>query len=152
MKYITPQGLKELKEKLEELKKKRQEIIKRLEEAKSLGDLSENYEYLEAKEAQSFNEGKIAELEELIKTAVVVRKSEKSKNKVSVGSIIKARNLKDGKIKEFYIVGSQESDPRNNKISHESPLGEAFLNKKLNEIVEVETPRGKMKYKIIAIQ
>lgn len=149
MKYFSPEGLNQLKKELEDLKIKRQEIARRLEDAKALGDLSENQEYSSAREAQAFNEGKIVELEQLLREAVVIDKQKKS-NMVQVGSSVEART--NGKNSVFTIVGSEEANPSNGKISNESPLGQAFLGKKVDEAVEVETPSGKVKYKILSIK
>lgn len=150
MQYISQEGLDQHKKELEELKLKRQEIAQRLEEAKALGDLSENQEYIAAKEAQAFNEGKIVELEQLLREAVVIEDKNKKSNTVQIGSTIEVKT--NGKSKSFTIVGSEEADPANSKISNESPLGRAFLGKKAGETIEVETPSGKADYKIIDIK
>lgn len=147
--YISPEGLEKLKKELKELKIKRQEIAKRIEEAKTQGDLAENAEYSEAKEAQFFNEGKISKLQEIIKSCTVITKSG-DKQQVEIGSTVKVKN--DNTLNIFTIVGSEESNPNENLISNESPLGEAFLDKKVGDIVEVKTPRGKIKYEIISIK
>ncbi len=155
MKYISQEGLEKLKEELTERKTKiRKEIANRLEEAKGLGDLSENTEYQSAKETQVFNESRIMELEELIKSSVLIKPARGGKNKeVQVGSIVEVRIIgKNSSKKEFCLVGSQEANPLEGKISNESPLGRAFFGKEINDIIEVETPKGKMKYKIISIR
>src|SRR3989339_344478 len=139
MQYISSEGLEQLKGELEEFKKKRHDIAKRLEEAKALGDLSENAEYQEAREDQAFNEGKIAELEQTLKEAVVISKNLK-KDIVRVGSTVKVKS--DNGAQTFNIVGSEESNPIEGKISNESPLGKSFLGRKTGEVVEAETPRG----------
>lgn len=149
MQYISSEGLEQLRVELEEFKNKRHEIAKRLEEAKALGDLSENAEYQEAREDQAFNEGKIAELEQTLKEAVVISKNLK-KDIVRVGSTVKVKSDNGAQI--FSIVGSEEANPIEGKISNESPLGKSFLGSKVGEIVEAETPRGKMKYKILGIE
>ncbi len=148
-KYLSPEGLNDHKKELEDLKLKRQEIARRLEEAKALGDLSENQEYVAAKEAQAFNEGKILELEQLLRDAVVIGKNRKV-SIVQIGSTVEART--NGKTQTFIIVGSEEASPSIGKISNESPLGKAFLGHKIGEAVEVETPGGKVNYKIILIK
>ena len=147
--YISHEGLEKQKKELEELKLKRQEIAHRLEEAKALGDLSENQEYIAAKEAQAFNEGKIVELEQLLRDAVVIENNRKH-GAVQIGSSVEVKV--NGKSKIFTIVGSEEADPANGKISNESPLGKAFLGRKVGESAEAETPGGKMHYKIIDIK
>jgi transcription elongation factor GreA len=149
MQYISSEGLEQLKKELEELKQKRHEIAKRLEEAKSLGDLSENAEYQEAKEDQAFNEGKIAELAQVIKEAVVINKARKN-DVVRVGCAVKVKSENGPQV--FTIVGSEESKPAEGKVSNESPLGRAFLGCGVGDSVEVETPRGKAKYKIVGIE
>jgi len=149
MQYISAEGLEQLKKELEELKKRRQEIAKRLEDAKNLGDLSENAEYQEAREDQAFNEGKIVELTQMVRDAVIINKS-KNKDVVRVGSTVEVKS--DNGPQAFTIVGSEEASPLEGKISNESPLGKCFLGKKRGEEVVVETPRGKVKYKILAIE
>jgi len=147
--YISREGLENHKKELEELKLKRQEITQRLEEAKALGDLSENQEYIAAKEAQAFNEGKIVEMEQLLREAVVIDNNKKH-NVVQVGSSVELKN--NGKNKIFMIVGSEEADPAGGKISNESPLGKAILGKRVGEGIEVDTPAGKVIYKITDIK
>lgn len=148
-KYITAEGLKKLKEKLEFIKTvKRREIANRIKVAKELGDLSENAEYQDAKDEQAFNEGKIIEIENTIKNAVIIDKNGQH-NIVAVGNSVKVKN--NASEKEFTIVGSNEADPPLGKISNESPIGQALLGKKKGDTVEVETPGGKIEYKILEI-
>ncbi|OGZ31815.1 MAG: transcription elongation factor GreA [Candidatus Portnoybacteria bacterium RBG_13_40_8] len=149
MKYLTSRKLKEIREELTELRKKRNEISERIHEAQDMGDLSENAEYTEAKETQAFNEGRIQELEEVVKNAIIISKKSAC-DFVEVGCEITVQN-KVGK-RTFIIVGSQEADPTQGKISNESPLGRAFLGKKKNDEVMVQTPSGKIHYKIIEIK
>jgi len=140
--------LEQHKKELEDLKLKRQEIAQRIEEAKALGDLSENQEYASAREAQAFNEGKILELEQLLRDAIVIDKPRKS-SIVHIGSSVEV--WANGKAQSFTIVGSEEADPASGKISNESPLGKALLEHKVGDAIEVETPAGKIVYKIAAI-
>ncbi len=147
--YISVEGLEQLKLELEELKIKRQEIAQRLEEAKALGDLAENVEYAAAKEAQAFNEGKIVELEQLLREAIVIENNKK-RDLVQIGSTIEVRA--DDKNRVFTIVGSEEANPAMGRISNESPLGKAFLGRKLGDVIQAETPSGKMSYKITSIK
>ena len=148
--YFSKEGLAKLKNELGNLKtKKRKEIADRLEYAKSLGDLSENSEYQEAKEAQILNEGKIAEMEDMLRRAVVVEKTA-SREKVDIGLEIIVEDA-GGKRTSFTVVGANESSPLENKISHESPLGKALLGRKKFESVSVQTPKGVIQYKIIDI-
>lgn len=149
MKYISSQKLRQLKKELEELKEKRKKISIRIHEAQDKGDISESAEYTEAKEAQAFNEGRIQELKQLMNEAVIVSKKIKC-DLVSVGCKVIVKN-KQGK-QEFSIVGSEEADPAQGKISNESPLGRAFLNKKKDDEVTCQTPKGKVHYKIVQIK
>jgi len=148
--YLSQEGIETIKKELQELKtKKRQEIAVCLQEAKDLGDLSENAEYFEAKEAQSFNENRIIELEELLKNAVVIETSSEE-DIVRVGSTIEVKSNNNAEI--FNIVGSAEAKPQEGKISNESPLGRAFLGRKIGDKIEVKSPSGITKYKIIKIE
>jgi transcription elongation factor GreA len=146
--FLTKEGLVKLKKEVEERKTiRRKEITYRIGEAIKLGDLSENAEYHEAKDDQGMNEAKIRELENIIKTAIIIEKG--NKDCVNLGCTIKVR-INDIE-KEFTLVGASEADPLQGLISNESPLGEAFLGKRVGEIAEVDAPVGKVKYKIIAI-
>src|SRR3989344_2548172 len=148
--YISLEGLEKLKEELENLKAvERKAIAQRLEAAKALGDLSENSEYQEAKEAQSLNEVKIAELEERLKHIVVIQKPVGT-DIVQVGSTVVVES--DGGEETYMIVGSEEADPVGGKISNESPTGKAFLGKKRGDSVEVKTPGGSTRYEIKEIR
>ncbi len=147
--YLTAQKLKELIKELEELKRKRSAINERIRIAQDMGDLSENAEYAEAKESQAFNEGRIKELEEIIKNASIISKKSAC-DSIEIGCEITVQN-KLGK-KTFFIVGSEEADPLRGKISNESPLGKAFLGKKKGDELIVNTPSGKIHYKILEIK
>lgn len=145
---ISEEGYLKLQEELNILcTTKRREIADRIEKAKELGDLSENAEYSDAKEAQAFNEGRIAEITSLLKNITVVKAH--SKNEIGMGSKITVEA--DGKSKEFLIVSFNEADPLSGKVSNESPMGLAFLGKKTGDTVTVHTPKGDIKYKIIKI-
>jgi len=147
---ISQEGYDKLKDELNFLSTtRRKEIAERIERAKELGDLSENAEYSEAKDAQALNEGRILELTNTLKNVTVVQNSG-SNEKVMMGSKITVRI--DDKEKHYTIVSFNEADPLNGKISNESPIGVAFLEKKKGDSVEVETPRGIMKYKILKIE
>lgn len=149
-KYLTREGLEKLKKELEYLKTiKRKEIAKALEKAISFGDLTENAAYQEAKEAQAFLEGRILELEDIIEKAVIIS-NQKKKDIVQIGSIVTVKS--DGEKEKFQIVGPEEAKPLEGKISYQSPLGKSLLNKKSGEEVEVITPQGKIKYKILKIE
>lgn len=149
-KYVTRDGLKKLKEELEYLRNiKRKEIAQRLEQCIAFGDLSENSEYFEAKEAQAFLEGKIRELENLIESAVIV--SDKiQKGVAQIGSTVLVTT--NGKEEKFKIVGAAEASPFEGKVSIDSPFGKAVLDKPVGAVVMVETPQGKTKYKIIKVE
>ena len=126
----------------------RRAIAERLEAAKALGDLSENAEYQEAKEAQSLNEGKIQDLEEMIREAVVIQKPTGT-SAVQIGSTIEVHSRHGDET--FTIVGSEEADPVGGKISNESPMGQAFLGKAVGDKVEIKTPGGVEPYKVAKI-
>ena len=130
---------------------RRGEVAEKLKEARSFGDLSENAEYDEAKNEQGILEARIAELENIIANAVVVDDDDISVNEVSVGSIVKIRDLEFDEVEELQIVGSTESDPDNHKISDESPIGKAALKKKVGDIFEVEAPVGTLKFEVLEI-
>lgn len=148
--YLTVERLDELKKELDYLKKEeRQKIAELLHRAKEYGDLSENAEYIDAKETQSRLEEKIFELEETVRGAVVIKKN-KGGDTIRIGSAIEVS--KNGKVLRYTIVGSREAKPEENLISNESPLGRVFLGKKIGETVEVEAPGGKSKYKILKIE
>jgi len=148
---ITKEGLERLENELNELMSvKRPEIINRIKTAKELGDLSENAEYTAAKEEQSFIEGRIQELEGVIKHAKVVNgNGQNNSGVIGVGSKVTVEIA--GQRDTFEIVGPTESDPTNGKISIDSPVGQALLSHRAKESVSVETPDGKVAYKIIAV-
>jgi transcription elongation factor GreA len=146
---ISKEGYDKLKKELEYLKTThRLEIAKRIEKAKELGDLSENAEYAEAKDEQAFNDGRIAEITALLKNVTVVENGH-NKDIIGMGSKVIVKNC-DAE-KQYTIVSFNESDPLNGKISNESPLGRALLDRKKNEHVKVETPNGEMEYEILNI-
>ncbi len=146
---ITKDALLKLKEELKVLTTiKRREIADRIQRAKDLGDLSENAEYSEAKEAHAFNEGRISEIQVLIKNATVVEGA--TGNKIGLGSIVQVQ-VKNKK-KEYEIVSFNEADPINNKISNESPIGQALVGKKRGDVVTVNTPKGDLEYTILEVK
>lgn len=128
---------------------RRKEIAERIERAKELGDLSENAEYSEAKDAQAMNEGRILELTNTLKNVTIFQRNGTS-NEVAMGSRVTVKV--NGNEKEYLIVSFNEADPINGKISNESPLGVAFLHHQKGEEVIVETPKGKVSYKIIKVE
>ena len=150
---MTYEGVKKLEEELEYLKTvKRKEITEKIKVALGYGDLSENSEYDEAKNDQAFTEGRIIQLENMLKNAVVVDESEIPKDKVSVGSIVKVMDYEFDEEVEYTTVGSAEADPMNFKISNESPVGSALIGKKVGDVVEVSTPNGVNKFEILGIR
>ena len=150
--YLTKEKLEKIKAELEEFKKiKRPNIIAKIKEARALGDLSENAEYHSAREEQGFIEGKIEELEYIVKNARIVEEGRGSKGKVDIGCKVVCSIEKDGKA-EFTIVGSVEADPASGKISNESPIGKALMGKKVGDIIEAAVPAGKVNYKILSIK
>jgi transcription elongation factor GreA len=147
--YLTVEKLSEIKTELEDLKSvKRKEIADQLEYAKSLGDLSENAEYHEARDTQANLENRIARLEALVKHATIISKHDK--DIVSVGSILTVEI--SGKKKEFTIVGSEEADMSQGKVSVRSPFGSSAIGKKKGESFSVDTPNGKVEYKISSLK
>jgi len=149
--YITKEGLDKLKREFQELVQvKRKEVIAKIEQAKEFGDLSENAEYHAARDEQAFIEGRIAELNNILKNVILIEET-KSSGFVLVGSKIKIADEDSQVVKEYKIVGSEEADPTQGLISNESPIGRAFLGKKAGDIVSIQTPRGIMKYRIMEI-
>jgi transcription elongation factor GreA len=145
--YTTLEGLEKLQRELEYLKTtKRKEIASRIASAKELGDLSENAEYSDAKEEQGLLENRILEVEELLRNIQIIKKPKKSTT-VVIGSMIDVIAT-DGIAMQYEIVGSNEADPSNGKISNESPLGRAFLGHKLEDEVTVNVPKGAMTFTI----
>ncbi|HUD09733.1 MAG TPA: transcription elongation factor GreA [Patescibacteria group bacterium] len=149
--YLTKEGLEELKKEYTQLAKvKRPDVLARVSQARSMGDLSENAEYVAAREELSFIDGRIDELEELIKQAVPIQESHtKGNHVVKLGSTVTV-HIK-GKKEVFTVVGEWEADPKDKKISHESPLGKALIGKKVGEKVEVEAPAGQLAYTIVSV-
>lgn len=148
--YVTKERLEEFKQELEQLKaKKRLEVAQRLKQAKEYGDLSENSEYAEAREEQANVETRIGELEELVKTAVIIEKVEDN-GTVQVGSTVTVK--KGDRSSTYTIVGAYEAKPEEGRISDESPLGKAFLKHKIGEHIAVTTPAGPATYEIVEIK
>lgn len=150
--YITPEAYKKLKEELNILKTiKRREIALRIQEAKELGDLSENAAYQEAKDSQAALETRILEIEALLKNISIIHPT-KNNDFVEIGSSITVQNLSLLRAKkQFTIIGTQETNPAEGKISNESPLGKSFLGHKKGDIIIAKTPKGEVEYKIIEI-
>ena len=149
---LTDEGLKKLEEELEQLKTvKRKEIAEKIKVALSFGDLSENSEYDEAKNEQALVESRIASIEATLKNAQVIDSKDIKTNKVFVGTKVKLLDLEFNEECEYKIVGSNEADPENVKISDESPVGKGILGHRVGQTVEIETPAGVTAYKILEI-
>jgi len=148
--YLTPEGAAKLKAELAELTgARREELAQRLRAAIQMGDLSENADYHKAKEDQSFLEGRIQEIEAVLRTAVIVEKT--NSDMVMVGSRVTVQE--DNFDPETYnVVGAKEADSRKNKISNESPIGKALMEHKAGDVVEAETPDGKIRFKILKVE
>jgi len=150
--YFTKEGKEKLQVELEELEgPRRTEIAARLKSAIEMGDLSENADYHKAKEDQGFLEGKIMEIKYTLDFAIIVEENRKCQDKVRVGCIITVQE-EDFPPETYFLVGSNEADPTENKISHVSPIGKALLDKEVGEIVEIKTPGGEYSLKILEIQ
>ena len=150
---LTPEGLANLKGELDQLAPvRRREVAARIKEAREFGDISENAEYDDAKNEQAMLEHRIATLEERLRDARVIDTSEVSADAVSVGTLVRLRDLQAAKTIEYHIVGSAEANPAENKLSNESPVGRAIMGRKKGETVEVTAPRGTLKFKIMEIK
>ena len=151
---ITAEGLQKLEEELAQRKGAiREEILERIKEARAQGDLSENSEYDQAKEDQGKNESRIVELEQMIKTAVIIDTSASSKDgKVSLGCTVVLKDMETEEEESYTLVGTTEADPFENKISNESPVGKAVIGKKIGDVVIAVTPAGELSYKILEVK
>lgn len=149
--YLTTEGHEKLQKEYEELVNNgRREVAEMIKTAKEFGDLSENSEYADAKDRQAFIEGRIAELEHILKNATIIEDQHLNCDMVNVGCTVGVE-LEDGEM-EYKIVGSYEANPEKGFISNESPIGQALLGKKAGEEVEVTVPAGKITYKITTIK
>jgi transcription elongation factor GreA len=149
---LTDKGLKKLEEELQELRVvKRKEVAQKIKEAREQGDLSENAEYDAAKDEQKDIEARIEELEAILKNVEVVYSDEVDKEKVNVGCIVTVKDLSNGNVQTFKLVGSTETDVLNNKISNESPVGSALMGAKAGDTVTVEAPNGSFQFEILEI-
>ncbi|MCL5125298.1 MAG: transcription elongation factor GreA [Deltaproteobacteria bacterium] len=147
---LTQEGLEKLKEELKGLEEvKRPRAVDRLAQARSMGDLAENNDYIQAKEELGMMDGRINELNEIIARADVVTNGVSTNGAVCIGSTVTVSV--DGRKQQFCIVGEWEADPVNRKISHQSPLGQALIGKIVGEVVEFDAPVGKVKYKIVGV-
>jgi transcription elongation factor GreA len=150
---LTKEGYEKLKGEIEYLSiDKRREVAERIKTAREFGDIAENAEYDDAKNEQAMLEARIAKLEERLAAARVIEKREIAKDVVSVGAKVRLRDVGAKQTVEYHIVGSAEANPAEYKLSNESPVGRAIIGKKKGETVEVTTPRGSLKYKILEIK
>ena len=150
---LTPERLKELQDELTYLKTVREkEVAELIKEARSFGDLSENSEYDEAKTEQGKLYSRIAEVENILSNYVIIEEHERDPNSVRLGSSVKVLDLEFEEEESYQVVGSQEADPMNGRISEDSPFGKALLGKSIGEDVEVEAPAGVLHYQILNIQ
>jgi len=146
---LTHEGLEKLNQELKHLvNNKRNEVIERIREAAAHGDLSENADYSQAREEQSFTEGRIQEIEDIIKNAEIIA-TNTHHSSVNIGSTVKVKV--NGKEKIYSIVGSSEANPKEGKISNESLVGENILGKRIGDKVKITTPAGENEYEIISI-
>ena len=150
--YLTAAGAARLQIELDQLSgAERNALAKRLRDAIQMGDLSENADYYKAKEDQAFLEGRIQELEYLLRNAVIIEETDVPRDRVSVGTRVTVQE-EDFDPELFHMVGAKEADPRNGKISHESPIGNALMDHRVGDTVQIETPGGKITLKILAIE
>jgi transcription elongation factor GreA len=149
--YLTKEGLEELKKEYDDLVKvKRPNVLEHVSQARNMGDLSENAEYVASREELTFVDGRIDELEVILKQAVVIRDTKVANHAIKLGSTVTLHS--NGKKEVFTVVGEWEADPEGKKISHESPLGRVLLGKKVGEKVQVEAPAGKITYAVVSIK
>ncbi len=150
--YLTQEGLTRLKAELQYLKSTaRDQIAKRLRSAISQGDLSENADYISAKEDQGFLEGRILELEVTLRNAVIIDENIRDRDVVDIGATV---TIQEGKFpsERFQLVGPKETDPVNGRISHESPIGSALMGKRVGDVIIVKTPNGSVEFTILKIE
>ncbi len=150
--YLTKEGRKNMQEELQQLEgPRRKEIAARLKSAIEMGDLSENADYHKAKEDQGFLEGKIQEIKHILNHVVIIEERKEDQDVVSVGSNVTVQE-DDFPPETYYLVGSKEADPLQNRISHASPIGSALLKKSIGETVTVKTPNGDIELTILDIK
>lgn len=150
---LTPEGYKKLVEELDYLtNQKRKEIAQRLKDAFGHGDITENSEYDDAKNEQAFIEARIRQITEILAGARVLDQKKAKTDKVRLGLMVTLRNRADREVNTYLLVGSVEANPREQKISNESPVGRAIIGKKVGEVVKVNTPQGEIEYEIVEIK
>jgi transcription elongation factor GreA len=150
--YLTAEGLDRLQKELEELKgPRRLELSARLRSAISQGDLSENADYIQAKEDQGFLEGRIQELESILRNVAIIDENKHNRTSVDVGAHVTIQE-DEFDPETYYVVGPKEANPVQNRISHESPIGKALMGHRVGDVVIAETPAGNLRLKIIKIE
>ncbi len=153
MVYVTPEGLKKLQDEFAELVNiRRPALAARLHDAIKQGDLSENADYITAKEEQGFLEGRILELDAALRNAVVIEENTPKDGRVRLGSHVTVVEEGYDDPETYHIVGSTEANPAAGKISHESPLGQALLNRRVNDVVAVQAPAGKIHFRLVKVE
>jgi transcription elongation factor GreA len=151
--FLTPEGLQKVKEELEYLTTvRRREVAQMIAEAKAEGDISENAGYDEAKTAQGFLEGRIRELEAILKNAKIISEDNAAPDVVVIGRTVVVREEGSDLEEEYMIVGPPEADPSNGKISNESPMGRALLNKRVGDKAVVDSPGGQIVFEIVQVK
>jgi len=149
---LTQEGYDSLMKKLDLFKtQRRREVAERIRQAKEFGEIGENAEYEDAKSEQAFVEGEIIQLENILRYAKIISKSEVHTDQVSIGTIVRVKDLESGEEMELKIVGTSESDPEEGKISNESPMGQVLVGLKKNATVELKVAAGTFKYKVLRI-
>lgn len=151
--YMTQEGKEKLENELHYLKtERRKEVVERIKIARDFGDLSENSEYDSAKEEQAFVETRIAQVEKMIRNAIIIENDNENKNVVSLGKSVTFKELPDGDVETYTIVGSAEADPFEGKISNDSPMAKSLLGKEVGSQVSVTTPGGDIQVKIVNVE
>src|SRR5690625_3742601 len=151
--YMTQEGKEKLEEELHYLKtERRQEVVERIKIARDFGDLSENSEYDAAKDEQAFVETRIAQVEKMIRNAVIIENDEENEDVVTLGKAVSFKELPDGDVEKYTIVGSAEADPFDGKISNDSPMAQSLLGHEVGTEVAVTTPGGDIHVKIVKVE
>lgn len=149
---LTQEGYEKLEKEVEHLKTvKRKEVAERLKQAIDFGDISENSEYDDAKHEQAFIEGRIIEINKMLRSAKIIKNDDRKDGVVSVGSLVRLKDLEFDEVLEYTIVGSAEANALEDKISNESPVGSSLLGQSLGSIVDIEVPSGKIQLEILEV-
>lgn len=150
---LTSAGARRIAEELRELQTvRRQEVAESIRQAKDLGDVAENPEYEDAKTEQAFLESRISELKKVLKDAQVVEQEEVPTDEIGIGSVAVVRDADTGQEWEFTMVGSFEADPDRDRISNESPIGQALFGRRVGDVVEIRVPAGTLRYEVVSIR